>query len=104
MKFVGRRGSVGGDGWRSSLYRVRERTRGPPLAEGGSVPWARESLSGSLHEKFSEAAVMEIVYMYRDGQEEGASQTHRCVRKEMSWKTEEVEEAQNQTGYYTIAL
>lgn len=77
---VGRRGSVGGGGWRSRLYGVRERTGGPPLAEGGSVPWAQESLAGSLREKFSEAAVMEIVYVCRDGQGEGASQTRRCVR------------------------
>lgn len=77
---VGRRGSVGGGGWWSRLYRVRERTGGPPLAEGGSVPWALESLAGSLHEKFPEFAVMEIVYTHSIGQGEGESQICRSVR------------------------
>lgn len=77
---VGRRGSVGGGGWWSRLYRVRERTGGPPLTEGGSVPWALESLAGSLHEKFPEFAVMEIVYTRSIGQGEGESQICRSVR------------------------
>lgn len=46
---------------RRGLEGVRERTGGPQLPEGGSVPWAWESLTGSLCEKFSEAAVMETV-------------------------------------------
>lgn len=71
---------MGGGGWQSRLYGVKERTGGPPLAEGESMPWAWESLAESLHEKFSEAAVMEIVYTWRDGQGEGASQTHRYTR------------------------
>lgn len=94
---VGRRGSVGGGGWRSRLCGVRERTGGPLLTEGGSVPWARESLAVSLREKFSEAAVMEIVYVRRDGQGERSKPVTQMCKgwKEMSWKTEEVEEAQN---------
>lgn len=61
---------------------VRERTGGPALAEGGSASWAPESLAGSLREKFSEAAVMEIVPAGSDGQGEGARQRRGCVRME----------------------
>lgn len=54
-------GEAAGRCRRRGLEEVRERTGGPQLPEGGSVPWAWESLAGSLCEKFSEAAVMETV-------------------------------------------
>lgn len=60
------------------------------------MPWALESLAGSLCEKFPEFAVMEIVYTHSMGQGEGASQICRSVRDgKKSWKTEGVEDAQN---------
>lgn len=77
---VGKRGDGEGGGWRRRLEGVRERTGGPRLPEGGSVPWARESLAGSLREKFPEAAVMETACARRGGQGEGASQARRCAR------------------------
>lgn len=53
--------------------------RGPTTCRrDGSVPWALESLAGSLHEKFPESAVIEIAYTHRQG--EGASQICRSVR------------------------
>lgn len=92
-----------GGGWRRGLEGVRKRTGGPRLPESGSVPWARESLAGSLREKFPEAAVMETAQRWAGRGSEPGTQMGKGW-EETSWETRGAKETQSHADCCTMAL
>lgn len=67
------------------------------------MPWARESLAGSLREKFPEAAVMETAQRWAGRGSEPGTQMGKGW-EETSWETRGAKETQSHAACCTMAL